>query len=350
MLDFTSALYLGFRHPSRSLRPWSQFTTGVPAALAAPPEAEQVASRLATLQTCEAGVLGTATFPLFWDLFGMLARRPVTIYMDAGLYPIARWGVERAGARGVPVRKFPHHDVEALRRALKRDRQGRRRPLLVTDGFCPNCGEPAPLSDYLESARTTGGMLIVDDTQALGIFGHSPSEDAPYGLEGGGMLPQMQIGGPDVLVISSLAKGFGVPVAVLSGSQAVVKKFKEDSQTRVHCSPPAVPVIRAAEHAVELNRRKGDRLRLRLAGLVTRFRSRAAKAGFRFTGELFPVQTLAPEPEAETLRRHERLLRNGVRTVLRKSGDGGGPRISFVITARHTPAAIDRAVTALGEI
>jgi hypothetical protein len=30
MLDFTSALYLGFRHPNRSLRPWSQFTTGVP--------------------------------------------------------------------------------------------------------------------------------------------------------------------------------------------------------------------------------------------------------------------------------------------------------------------------------
>jgi len=41
VLDFTSALYLGLRHPSGSLRPWARFTLGVPAALAAPPEAEQ---------------------------------------------------------------------------------------------------------------------------------------------------------------------------------------------------------------------------------------------------------------------------------------------------------------------
>ena len=33
VLDFTSALYLGLQHPSRSLRPWRQFTTGAPAAL-----------------------------------------------------------------------------------------------------------------------------------------------------------------------------------------------------------------------------------------------------------------------------------------------------------------------------
>ena len=32
MLDFTSALYLGLRHGSGSLRPWSALTTGVPAA------------------------------------------------------------------------------------------------------------------------------------------------------------------------------------------------------------------------------------------------------------------------------------------------------------------------------
>src|SRR4029077_17824252 len=33
VLDFTSALYLGMKHPSGSLRSWSHFTRGVPAAL-----------------------------------------------------------------------------------------------------------------------------------------------------------------------------------------------------------------------------------------------------------------------------------------------------------------------------
>src|SRR5580693_2796163 len=119
MLDFTSALYLGLRHPSWALKPWGQFTTGVPAALASPPDAAVVAHQLAALQGCEKGVLGTSTLHQFWDLFGIMAGSPVAIYVDAGLYPIGRWGVERAAARGVPVREFPHHDADELRRRLR---------------------------------------------------------------------------------------------------------------------------------------------------------------------------------------------------------------------------------------
>ena len=349
MLDFTSALYLGLRHPSRSLPPSSRFTTGVPAALAEPPGAVQVAHQLARLQSCESGVLGTSTFHLFWDLFGMIARRPATIYVDAGLYPIARWGVERAAARGISIREFAHHDSQAFRDLLTRNEQSRLSPVLVTDGFCPACGKPAPLSDYLESLRTYDGWLIVDDTQALGIFGHSPSPDAPYGRGGGGMLPRLQTGGPDVLVISSLAKAFGAPVAVLSGSRSAVQEFEAKSETRMHCSPPSLPVIRAAERALRVNRSHGDRLRLRLASLVTRFRHSADNVGFQFIGGLFPVQTLAPVSQADTRRLHERLLHQGIRTVLRRAMHGQGLRFSFVITARHTPQAIDSAITALAE-
>lgn len=350
MLDFTSALYLGFRHPSHSLPSWSKFATGVPAALASPPCSVQVADKLARLQTCDRGVLGASTLHLFWDLFGMFTRARVKIYFDAGLYPIARWGVERAAARGAPIREFAHYDPEVFRNSLRRDAQTHLRPVLVTDGFCPDCGKPAPLSDYLESLRARGGRLIVDDTQALGIFGDSPSPDAQYGRGGGGMLPHLQVSGPDVMMISSLAKAFGAPMAVLSGSRSAVQAFEAKSETRIHCSPPSVPAIRAADHALNLNRKYGDALRLRLAGLVKYFRHTAESAGLRFTGGMFPVQTLAPASTAEAQRLHERLLHRGVRTVLRRSLNGRGARLSFVITARHTPSSIDDAMSVLVEV
>jgi 8-amino-7-oxononanoate synthase len=350
MLDFTSALYLGMSHPSSSLRPWSQLTIGAPAALAPPPGAEQVAHRIAHLQGCERGALGASSLHLFWDLFGMLARRPVTIFFDAGLYPIGRWGVERAAARGASVHRFGHHDVKGLRGQLGRLADGSARPFVVTDGFCPDCGRMAPLPAYLEAVRELRGRLIVDDTQALGIFGHSRSREAPYGRLGGGSLKWFGISGPDVLAICSLAKGFGVPLAVLSGSQAEVRKFEAGSETRVHCSPPSVAAIRAAEHALEVNVMSGDRLRLRLARSVAHFRRGAEKAGFQFTGGLFPVQTLAPQSRAETISIRKHLLDRGVRTVLRQASEGKGLRISFVITARHTADAIDRAVKALADV
>ena len=91
-------------------------------------------------------------------------------------------------------------------------------------------------------------------------------------------------------------------------------------------------------------------MRWRLARLVKRFRHRAARTGFQFTGGQFPVQTLEAASKAETVRLHERLLHRNVRTVLHRSPHGRGLRLSFVITARHTPEAIDRAVATLTEI
>ncbi len=349
MLDFTSALYLGLHHPSWSLRPWSQFTTGVPAALCSPPDARAVGQRLAELQGCERGVLGTSTLHLFWDLFGMLVRRRVAIYLDAGGYPIARWGVERAAARGVPVCTFPHHDPEALRRQLRQSAASRLRPVVVADGFCPGCGKSAPLRAYLDCVRTCGGCLILDDTQALGIFGHSPEPQAPYGKSGGGMLPHCNISRPDVLVVSSLAKAFGAPVAVLAGGKTAVEGFESNSETRVHCSPPSVAAVHTAEHALAVNRQQGDALRWRLASLVACFRQRMAEAGFSFRGGLFPVQTLVPSPDVDAVDLHDQLLRAGIRTVLHQARNGHGARVSFLITARHLPQEIDLAVDPLAE-
>jgi 8-amino-7-oxononanoate synthase len=278
----------------------------------------------------------------------MLARSDVAIYVDAGTYPIARWGTERATGRGIAVREFAHHDAEALRRKIAADRK--KRVLVATDGFCPGCGKAAPLSAYLDCARQSGGLLIVDDTQALGVFGRSLGRYAPYGYGGGGMLPRVQsLAAPDILVISSLAKAFGVPLAVLSGSGKAVEQFKNRSETRVHCSPPAVATVRAAEHALMVNRRSGDRLRLRLFRLVERFRLAVSSAGIRLTPGQFPVQTLAHASEVAMMRLHKRLLHRGVRTVLHRSPAEPDFRISFIITARHTPEAIERAAAVLAE-
>src|ERR687892_39659 len=104
MVDFTSALYLGLRHPSDSLGDWEALTLGRPSALREPPDAEAVASDLARLQGCEAGALLPSTLHAYWDLFAILGRGTVVILRDAGTYPIARWGAERAGAMGARAR------------------------------------------------------------------------------------------------------------------------------------------------------------------------------------------------------------------------------------------------------
>jgi 8-amino-7-oxononanoate synthase len=348
MLDFTSALYLGFRHPSQSLRPWARLSAGVPAALAVPSGATEIARTLAALQGFGAATLATSTLHLFWDLFSILGGDGrVAIHVDSQAYPIARWGVERAACRGAPVRTFPHHDAEGLERAVRVSGRCGLRPLVVTDGMCPGCGRIAPLGAYLQVVRKLGGRVVVDDTQALGILGAGPSLAAPYGHGGGGSARWQDVASPELVVAASLAKGFGVPLAGLSGAADLVGRFEAGSQTRVHCSPPSVGVLRAAEHALALNRRYGDGRRLRLAGLVRHFRSRLAELGIAVSGGLFPVQTLAPAPAILASTLHERLLAQGIRTVLHRPQGTREPRISFLITAGHALAEIDDALDAL---
>jgi 8-amino-7-oxononanoate synthase len=127
-----------------------------------------------------------STLHLFWDLFGLLASDWVRIYMDEGTYAIARWGVERAAARGVPVRRFPHHDVAALSTLIGQDRRSSQRPVVVADGFCPICGNQAPVAEFLQCVAPLGGHVVLDDTQALGVFGEQVG--TPYGRGGGGSL------------------------------------------------------------------------------------------------------------------------------------------------------------------
>ena len=345
MLDFSSALYLGLRHPSRSLRPWGSLSTGRPAVLRPFSGASEVAAKLAVLIGCERAVLLPSTLHLFWDLFGVLAQDRIAIYLDEGAYAIARWGVERAASRGTPVRQFRHHEPDALRTAVQRGTSQGLRPVLVADGFCPGCGEFAPLPDYLDIVRGNDGLLVLDDTQALGVLGHSPRPVVPYGEGGGGSLRHFGVGGPDIISGNSLAKGFGVPVAALAASSDWLARFEKQSATRTHCSPPSAAVIHAAERALDINARHGESLRRTLAQRVARFRSRLRQEGFDARGGSFPVQILEAIGGVDAVEIHRNLLRSGVRAVLlRGHGDGA---IGFLITARHRSEEVDHAVKLL---
>jgi 8-amino-7-oxononanoate synthase len=347
VLDLTSALYLGMRHPSRALRPWDALTLGKPAALETQSESGRVASALARLQGSERAVLATSTLHLFWDLFTILSECHMSIHLDAGAYAVARWGAERAGARGAAVRHFAHHDAAALRARVAHDRMTGAAPVIVTDGFCPVCGRAAPLADYLEIAERERGYLVIDDTQALGLLGKDASPERPYGSGGGGSLAYHGLASRRAIVGSSLAKSFGVPIAVLAAGHEVARQFMRRSETAVHSSPPSLATLRAAERALDVNRECGDALRARLAGLVRRFRDGLRRTGVPVSGGLFPVQTIRPDRAVEDVRRA--LLDLGLRTAPIRDCRGGRPRFAAVITALLRPADIDRAVAIIAE-
>jgi 8-amino-7-oxononanoate synthase len=345
VLDFTSVLYLGMQHGTRDLPQWSSLTLGKPAALEPPPGAAEVEAELAALTGCGRALLAPSTLHAFCDVFEMLARLGMNALLDAGAYPIAGWGLERAAASGMSVRVFPAHDLQSLRAMARRTRL----PVVVADGFCPGCGVAAPLAQYVECVKPRGGLVVIDDTQALGIFGHSPGPGVPYGKGGGGSLRQAGVDDGYILLVSSLAKAFGAPLAVVSGRRDLLERFERESATRVHCSPPSVAAIAAAADALRVNRASGDALRLRLSRRVARLRAGLGKLQLLAGDGLFPVQPLRTPHAIDATELHQGLAARGVQAVLHRARNGDGRRISFVVTARHTPEDIDRALACLAD-
>ena len=348
IVDFTSSLYLGLRHARSSLEDWPQLTTGAPAALGEPPVARHVAGEVARLVGCESALVATSTLHLAWDLGVLVEQLGAVLFVDHSAYPILRVAADVARGRGATVRRFRGHDADALRDGIQELGDGGRPVVVIADGFCPMCRRVPPIAEYARVVSKTGGFVVMDDTQALGILGRGPTTARPYGRGGAGTLAWTGQSTASVLLVASHAKGFGAPLATLAGSQALVSRFTAASMTRSHCSPPSLAALNAAARALSLNQRYGDRLRSRLAAAVRSFRGRMTAAGVRLEPGLFPVQAVrAPRGSAAAELQRE-LARAGVNTVLTDASGSRGrrrARLVFVLTADHTAQDIERAAT-----
>ena len=350
MLDFTSSLYLGFAHPSDTLAPWRALTLGRPAALVEPPGATQLAADLARLTGAEAGLLFPSTLHLFRDLFSESAAEGAILLMDAKAYPITRWGTEQVRLRGTACEAYSHHDAAALAQRARREFRAGLRPIIVTDGLCPACGRLAPLPELARVAADCGGRLIVDDTQALGVVGRPAGNAMPLGTGGGGTLAWFGLYGAHVYAGSSLAKGFGAPLAVLLGGKDTVAKIARDGESRIHSSPPSVAAITAACAALSANATQGDLLRARLSRRVRQLRQGLVAIGARVLSALpLPVQTIALTASQSARAVLEGLDTRGIRALVTEAS-GSGPALSIILTARHTAADIDRLIDALASV
>ena len=69
----------------------------------------------------------------------------------------------------VPVTTFPHNDLGALERELRRVPD--RRTLIVVDGLYSMDGDTCPLPELLELKRRHDAFLLVDEAHALGVLG-----------------------------------------------------------------------------------------------------------------------------------------------------------------------------------
>ena len=348
--DFSSALYLGLKHPHHSIPPWDAFSYGAPTALVKPAEAHRVEGALTRLLNCEKALMAPSTLHLVWDVFGSLPKDTSQLFVARQIYPVLQWGVERAIARKIPVHVFDALDSNALAQALHTNRLKGKRPVLVTDGWYTAHGRMPPLRNYMRLIRSLNGIMIIDDTQAVGILGKHPDASMPYGYGGGGSLAWNGISGNDIILLTSFAKGFGVPVAALGASKEWIQSFFAESETSIHSSPASIPALLALTRALRINHSKGDALRKRLLNNVRVFRKLLHRARFKTRGWLFPVQFIYPHQRIDAYDIQQYLAHHSIRSILLKSNEESKPRLACVLRADHSKQEISRFASIISQL
>ncbi|RDV09382.1 pyridoxal phosphate-dependent aminotransferase family protein [Arthrobacter sp. RT-1] len=337
-VDFTSALFLGQRHPSAVVPPWTELTTGVPAVLRELPAATELASAVAAQQHAGSGLVARSALHGMMDILQVLPQPGDLLLVDAGAYPLTQWACRAAAARGVRVVTFPHFRPPAV--------VPQTRTWLVTDGWCQGCGRSAPLGAMQTLVGKTGGRVVVDDSLAFGVLGQRAAE-ASFG-DGSGAVRWQGLKHDGVVWLGSLAKAYGTPVTVITGDRPTITRLARHGGNRLHSSPPSAADLGAGLSAVRDSRM--PRLRDRLWRLTRWLRQAFGNLGLPPLGLPFPIVGTRLDSLQLARRWRSMLVARGVQVLVQLPRCQPGALLSAVVRADHPQADLDRLVRGLAAV
>lgn len=296
----------------------------------------QLEARLARFKQAEAALLFSTGYQANLGVISTLIDSQDVVFSDALNHASIVDGCRLSRAQ---VRIFPHNDLSALERLLERERSARRR-LIVVDGLYSMDGDVAPLREIAELADRYNCLTMVDDTHGTGVLGETGRGTA----EATGVLGRIDI------ETGSLAKALGGFGAYVVGSRTVIEYLINRARPFIFtCAlPPAV--LAAVLEALTIVEEEPER-RQRLWDNVRHMRAGLRKVGFNVCPSGTQIIPLMVGEAERTMRFCQELLDRGLfaQGIRYPSVPRGTERIRLTVTASHSKAELDTALTALAE-
>ena len=166
----------------------------------------------------------------FIDLLG---RRDVRVFSDR----LNHASLHEA-CRGIHQHRYRHHDLNHLSDLLKKHAVTGQPPLVLTESVFSMDGDTTPVDELVLLCEQYGATLYLDEAHASGVLGPS----------GAGLATKW----PNVVVMSTLGKAFGVSGAFVAASSAVIKWLQQGSSGFAYSTAPSPALFGAVEAALEL--------------------------------------------------------------------------------------------------
>lgn len=300
-------------------------------------EHKQLEARISSFLGMEDTILYSSCFDANGGLFETLLGEEDAIISDALNHASIIDGVRLSKAKRF---RYANNDMKALEEELKKA-EGSRFKLIATDGVFSMDGIIANLTGVCDLAEKYGAMVMVDDSHAVGFVGkHGRGSPEHCGVEG-----RVDI------ITGTLGKALGgASGGYTSGKTEVVDWLRQRSRPYLFSNTLA-PVIAAASLKVFDLIENGDALRGQLSANAQLFRAEMTKLGFTLAGEGHPIipvmlgdAKLAQDMAAMMLKKGVYVVGFSFPVVPK-----GQARIRTQMSAAHSSADVERAITAFAE-
>ena len=234
---------------------------------------------------------------------------------------------------------YPHRDLAALEAMLSTCSAANK--LVVSDAVFGMDGDHAPLPELLELCERHDARLVVDDAHGFGV----------QGPQGRGSLAKFGIASPRVVYIGTLGKAAGVSGAFAAGTGEVIEWLLQSARSYIFTTGAPPLLAHALLASLDLIER-GDHRRAHLARLIAQLRAGLRLKRWRLSDSTTAIQPLIIGANDEALAVGARLYESGlwIPVIRPPTVPEGTSRLRISLSSAHTPAQVERLVTALNEL
>ena len=237
--------------------------------------------------------------------------------------------------------RYPHSDVEGMRRALERHADAPGGVLVVTDGVFSMEGNIVDLPAIVPIVEEYGARLLVDDAHAVGVIGE----------RGGGTAQHFGLEERVDLSMATFSKSFASIGGALGGPAEVIHYLKHHARSLIFSAsmpPSAVATVLACLDVME---REPER-RVRLWENADYLRSGLQSLGYDTVTSETPIIPVVIGEMMPTLAFWRGLFDAGVFTnpVLPPAVPDHSCRLRTSVMATHTRDHLDEVLDAFGKV
>ncbi len=357
LADFASCNYLGFdldeeivagvpeyleqwgTHPS-----WSRL-------LGSPVLYEQIEVELADLLDAEDTLLLPTITHIHMSVIPVLAAAGA-IFLDGRAHKTMYDGCMVATAYGASVERFPHNDLEALERLLRRNAV--RPGLICIDGVNSMTGNAPDVAAFARLAREHDALLYIDDAHGFGVIGErAPDERCVYGKRGNSIVRHLGESYENVILVGGFSKAYSSLLAFIACPASLKRVLKTAAAPYLYSGPAPVASLATALLGLRVNEQRGDALRADLHRMTHRVLDRVSAVGLSTPNTSgYPIVEIPLPAPAALDAVGDLLFERGIYVSMAAYPLVPREDVGFRIqlTCANTDAQIDRLSDVLGEV